>query len=153
MDRQTDGTHWDIQPHTNHDHIPPHQNPGTSTHARTHAHTHTDGPHLDIHPKTALCPGLPRWAGTRKIKPIWILLKQETVSGSGFSWAICMSAPHSRQITTPAPYHSSFYRPDAIPAAEPRASKHWSWLRRMLPFLGKNGEGVVKRKRKDGISN
>ena len=25
----------------------------------------------------------------RKVKPIWILLKQETVSGSGISWAIC----------------------------------------------------------------
>jgi len=36
---------------------------------------------------TALCPGLPRWAGTRKVKPIWILLKQETASGSGISWA------------------------------------------------------------------
>ena len=31
----------------------------------------------------ALCLGLPRWASTRKVKPIWILLKQETVSGSG----------------------------------------------------------------------
>ena len=47
-----------------------------------------------------------RWAGTRKVKPIWILLKQETVSGSGVSWAICKSAPCSRQITTPAPHHS-----------------------------------------------
>jgi len=54
---------------------------------------------------TALCPGLPRWAGTRKVKPIWILLKQEAVSGSSISWAICKSAPRSRQITTPAPYH------------------------------------------------
>jgi len=54
----------------------------------------------------ALCPGLPRWAGTRKVKPIWILLKQETVSGSGISWTICKSAPHSREITMPAPYHS-----------------------------------------------
>ena len=35
---------------------------------------------------TALCPELPRWAGTRKVKPIWILLKQATVSGSGISW-------------------------------------------------------------------
>ena len=49
---------------------------------------------------TALCPGLSGWAGTRKVKPIWILLKQETVSGSGISWAICKSAPRSRQITT-----------------------------------------------------
>ena len=65
-----------------------------------------------------------RWAGTRKVKPIWILLKQETVSGSGISWAVWKSAPHSRQITTPAPHHSVFYRPDALPAAQPTASKH-----------------------------
>ena len=74
---------------------------------------------------TAVCPGLPRWAGTRKLKPIWILLKQETVSGSGISWAICKSAPRSRQITTPAPHDSVFYRPDVLPAAQPTASKHW----------------------------
>ena len=60
----------------------------------THTHAHL----------TALFPGLPRWAGTRKVKPIWILLKQETVSGSGFSWAIC-----SRQITMPEPHHSVFF--------------------------------------------
>ena len=71
------------------------------------------------------CPGLPGWAGTRKVKPIWILLEQETVSGSGISWAICKSAPGSRQITTPAPHHSVFYRPDTLPAAQPTASKHW----------------------------
>ena len=53
---------------------------------------------------TALFPGLPRSAGTRKVKPIWILLKQEIVSGSGISWAIYKSALRSRQITTPAPY-------------------------------------------------
>ena len=55
------------------------------------------------------------------------LLKQETVSGSGISWAICKSAPRSRQITTPAPDHSVFYRPDALPAAQPTASKHWRY--------------------------
>ena len=68
-------------------------------------------------------PGLPRWAGTRKVKPIWILLKQETASGSGISWATCKSAPCSRQITTPAPHHSVFYRPDALPVAQPTALK------------------------------
>jgi len=57
---------------------------------------------------TALCPGLPGWAGTSKVKPIWILLKQETVSGSGIRWAICKSALRSRQITMPAPHHSVF---------------------------------------------
>ena len=72
---------------------------------------------------TAFFPGLPGSAGTRKVKPIWILLKQETVSGSGISWAVCKSAPRSRQITMPVPHHSSFHRPDALPAAQPTASK------------------------------
>ena len=36
-------------------------------------------------------------------------MKQETVSGSGISWAICKSASCSRQITTPAPHHSVFF--------------------------------------------
>ena len=52
---------------------------------------------------TALSPGLPRWASTRKVKPIWILLKQETVSGSGISWAICKSAPRSRHHASTPP--------------------------------------------------
>ena len=68
----------------------------------THTHTHT-------HPFNGPFPGLPGWAGTRKVKPIWILLKQETVSCSGISWAICKSARRSRQITIPAPHHSSFF--------------------------------------------
>jgi len=33
----------------------------------------------------------------------------------GISWAICKSAPRSRQITTPTPHHSVFYKPDALP--------------------------------------
>jgi len=76
---------------------------------------------------TALFPGLPGSAGTRKVKPIGILLKQEIVSGSGINWAICKCAPCSRQITTPTPHQSVFYRPDALPAAQPTASKHWRY--------------------------
>jgi len=83
----------------------------------THTHTHTR--------LVVLFPGLHGWAGTRKIKPIWILLKQETVSGSVISWAICKSATHSRQTTMPATHHLVFYRPDALPAAQSTASKHW----------------------------
>ena len=75
---------------------------------QTHHHHHTfNGP-------------LSGWASTRKVEPIWILLEQETLSGSGISWAICKSAPRSRETTTPV-----FYRPDALPAAQPTASKHW----------------------------
>ena len=84
---------------------------------RTHTHTPYNNPFWGL--------PVPGWAGMRKVKPIWILLKQETVNGSGISWAICKSAPRSWQITTPAPHHSVFYRPDALPAAQPTASKHW----------------------------
>ena len=80
-------------------------------------HTHTR--------LTALCPGLPRWAGARKVKPIWILLEQETVSGSGISWAImqvCISLQADNHASTPP---LSFYRPDALPATQPTASKYW----------------------------
>ena len=76
----------------------------------THTHTHT---HL-----TALFLGLFGWAGTRKVQPIWILLKQETMSGSSISWAICKSAPRSRQITTPAPPQLSFFT-DRMPFLPP----------------------------------
>ena len=64
-----------------------------------------DGAHTHL---TAFCLGLPGWASTRKVKSIWILLKWETMSGSGISWAICKSAPCTRQITMPAPHHSDF---------------------------------------------
>ena len=84
--------------------------------------------YIHTHPFNGPFPGLPRWAGTRKVKPIWILLKQETVSGTGISWAICKSAPRSRQIIKPATHHSVFYRPDALPAAQPTVSKHWRLL-------------------------
>ena len=80
-------------------------------------HTHTR--------LTILCPGLAGWAGTRKTKPMWILIKQETASGSGIDWTICKSAPSSRQITTLTPHHSICHRPDALPAAQRTASKHW----------------------------
>jgi len=83
----------------------------------TWKHTHTR--------LTALCLGLSGWASTRKVKPIWILLEQETVSGSGISWTICKSVLRSRQITTPAPHRSVFYRPDALPVTKPTASKHF----------------------------
>jgi len=84
----------------------------------TITHTHTR--------LTALFPGPPGWAGTRKAKSNWILLKQETVSGSGFRWAICKSAPRSRQITMPSPHHSVFLQagcPSCRPANSVKALK------------------------------
>jgi len=88
----------------------------------------------NTHTFNGICPELPGWAGTRKVNPIWILLNQDTVSGSGISWAICKSASRSRQITIPAPHHSVFYSPDALHAARPTVSKHWR-QRRPLPAM------------------
>jgi len=96
--------------------------PETSTDPYSHTHTHTC--------LTALCPELPGWAGTRKVKPVWILLKQETVSGSGISWAICKCAPRSRQIATPA---LSFFtgRMPFLPTNQQRQSTEgWAQSRR-----------------------
>jgi len=42
----------------------------------------------------------------QKGKTNLIVLKRQTVSVSGISWAICNSEPRPRQITTPAPNHS-----------------------------------------------
>jgi len=79
----------------------------------THTHTHTfNGPF----------PGLPGCAGTRKAKPIWILLEQETVSGSGISWA--MQVRTSLQTDNHASTPPCFYTPYSLPAAQPTASKH-----------------------------
>ena len=78
----------------------------------THTHTRL----------TALFLGLPGWAGTRKVKPIWILLEQETVSGSGISWAVCKSAPRSRQITMSAPHYSQVFLQAGCPSCRPTNS-------------------------------
>jgi len=56
----------------------------------------------------------------QKGKPIWILLKQETVSGSRISWAICKSARHSRQITMPAPHQFFTGRMPFLPPNQQR---------------------------------
>jgi len=51
----------------------------------------------------ALCPGLSGSAGTRKEKPISILLKQETVNGSGIRWdmQVCTSLKSDNHASTP----------------------------------------------------
>ena len=70
-------------------------------HSLNNTHTHTQ-------PLNGPFSGTTQVSRYQKGKPIWILLKQETVSDSGISWAICKSAPSSRQTTAPAPHHSVF---------------------------------------------
>ena len=74
----------------------------------------------------ALFPGLPRWAGTRKVKPIWILLKQE----NEWQWhqlglmQVCISLQTDNHASTP-PLEFFTDGWDALPATQPSASKHW----------------------------
>ena len=82
-----------------------------------------------------------------KFKPIWILMKQETMGwGGGMSWTICKSfAPRSRQTTTPASHHSLSYRPDALPDAQPTVSKQQTCKQRMssLPSLSPKSRTLI----------
>ena len=68
-------------------------------------------------------PGLPGWAGTRKGKTNLDFTEARDSQWQWHQLGIRKSAPRSRQITTSAPNHSVFYRPDTLPAAQPTASK------------------------------
>jgi len=57
----------------------------------------------------------------RKVKQIWTLLKRETVT-SARPYASLHCAPDDNHASAPP---LSFYRPDALPAAQPTASQHW----------------------------
>ena len=57
------------------------------------------------HPFNGHLSGTTRVSWYQKGKTSLDLLEQETVSGSGISWAICKPAPRPKQITTPAPHH------------------------------------------------
>jgi len=47
------------------------------------------------------------------------------LGSSGMSWIICkQSAPRFRQMTTPTPHHSIFYRPIASLDAQPTMLEH-----------------------------
>ena len=52
---------------------------------------------------------------------------------SQISWAICKSAPRSGRVTTPAPHHSVFYRPNALlPPNQQRQSTEGSVYARKI---------------------
>jgi len=58
---------------------------------------------------TAFFPGQPGYAVTRRVKPIWILMKQETMGGGGITWTIFKSyAPLPKWVTVPLPGLSVF---------------------------------------------
>ena len=68
-------------------------------------------------------PGGPGLAGTG-MSPLWILLELrviEVISGDNWSYKTC-KAPV--KISSPTNQHPVFYRPDALPVAQPALSKH-----------------------------
>ena len=78
------------------------------------------------HPFNGPLSGTTRVGPYQKVKTIWILLKQETVSGSGISWAICKSAPSSRHHASTPPL--SFLQagcPSCRPTNSVKALKAW----------------------------
>ena len=62
------------------------------------------------------------------------------MSGSGISWAICRSAPRSRQITTPAPHRSVFFtgRMPFLPPNQQRQSTEGLCIKVKIQKLRKN---------------
>jgi len=83
--------------------------------ALTHTHTHTHLFNVSLSGTT--------WVSRyKKAKTNLDLLKQEIVSSGGISWAVC-------NLASAAPAHHDsvvlFYRPDALPASQPTALKHW----------------------------
>jgi len=104
----------------------------TQTHLYTHMHTRTRM-HARTRTHTHNLVRVRDYPGEPVPQPIWILLKQETVSGSGISWAICKSALRPRQITTPAPNHC--FLQDQMPFLPPnqqRQSTEGSYLLTLL---------------------
>ena len=91
------------------------------TNSQTHTHTHTN-----THTFNGPFSGTTQVSRYQKAKTN---LDFTEARDSEWQWhqpghMQCKSASRSRQITTPAPHHSVFYRPDALPAAQPTASKH-----------------------------
>jgi len=87
-----------------------------------HTHTHT-------HPFNRPFSGTTRVSRYQKVKPIWNLLKQVTVSGSGISWDICKSALCSSSLQTRCP----FCRPtNSVKALKAKRDAH---KRNLFPFF------------------
>jgi len=93
-----------------------------------YTHTHNT---QSFYCSSGICLGLPGWAGTRKVKPGRVKPIWSGFTGardSEWQWHLLgyMQVCISSQTTTPASHHSVFYRPGALPDAQPTASKHWS---------------------------
>ena len=82
----------------------------------------------------------------QKDKPFWILLKQKVM---GWQWhqlnhmqIICTSLQTDNHASTSSLH--IFYRPDALPATQPTASKHWRTIMcDLMLIIHCQADGVV----------
>jgi len=76
---------------------------------------------------TILCPGLPWWASTRKVKPVCILLKQETVAVASAGPCGSLHVIPSRQITInhagPCQHPTNQFFTGQVPFLPPRQQR------------------------------
>ena len=69
-------------------------------------------------------PGQPGYAGIRKVKPIWILTEQGMMGWQWYQLKYMQIICTSLQTDNHASISSlNFYRPDALPDAQPTVSK------------------------------
>jgi len=94
------------------------QHQHTQNGRRCHTHTHT-------HPFNGPFSGTTRVSRYQKDETNLDFTEARDNECQWHQLGLCKSAPRSRQTTTPALHHSVFYRPDALPATQPTASKHW----------------------------
>jgi len=94
---------------------------GSHRHTHTHTHTHTR--------LTAHCPGLPGSAGTREVKPIWILQKQRDCE---WQWhqlgyvQVCTSLQADNHANIPQLRFLQAGCPSCRPTNSIKALKAWS---------------------------
>ena len=127
----TNRVHVHVHVHT-HEHTHTHTNTNTNTNTHTHTHTHTH---------VARTTRVSRY---QKGKINLDFTEARDSECSGISWGICKSA-----LCSSNPTLSFFYRPDALPAAQPTASKHW---RDNRVQRGENQSGFKWCKRWQGFS-
>ena len=65
------------------------------------------------------------WQSTQKKRAALWQIIQHVNTARIVNIHLALLSSSNAQITTPAPHHSVFYRPDALPAAQPTASKRW----------------------------
>jgi len=91
-------------------------------------------PHTHTHPFNGPFSGTTRVSRYQKDKTNLDFTEARDSEWQWHQLGHMQSAPRSRQITTLAPHHSVFYRPDALPAAQPTASKHWRHMNKNIPI-------------------